>query len=380
MMIATLLLFAVPSILGTPLPAPDALDPARMGKIRCIRPDTQARTCATMVRYSVHADGRFDAVVTGVVSTEPVIVMEYQTSGQIEDGAVCSTVRPVDFTSGKLTKEGAPLAPAVETSVRQRLMLALQPARRQEALLPRPPRWRRPGFRRHHRRPGARRDEPARNLGLARRRLGSGDVIGTAAVQAAAAALASSDCFEPSAPLSPSGPPPWAMSGRPPPPCPPSAATAALTRSTALTLPPARSVTPTATEARPSLTATRAATPEPIRALASSTAPRSSLGSSPSITWPIKLIPADLLRARRCGRTAAAHGQRLLRIGQFALEPAAFLDQRCHARGHFVRRRLERGSSFLQPLVAGVEPHARASPVSASMRRTPEETALSRRS
>ncbi|MDQ0250898.1 hypothetical protein J2W22_002962 [Sphingomonas kyeonggiensis] len=124
-MIATLLLLATAA--PAPLPAPDLLDPARAGKIRCINPDSRARTCATMVRYTVHADGRFDAVITGVVSTEPTILIEYQTPGQIEDGAVCSTVRPIDFTSGKLTKDGAALAPAVETSVRQRLMLALQP-------------------------------------------------------------------------------------------------------------------------------------------------------------------------------------------------------------------------------------------------------------
>lgn len=122
-MLTSLLLLAATS----PLPAADALDPARMGKIRCVRPDSQARTCATMVRYTVHADGSFDAVITGVVSTEPTIVLEYQTSGQLEDGAVCSMVRPIDFTSGKLSKDGASLAPALETSVRQRVMLALQP-------------------------------------------------------------------------------------------------------------------------------------------------------------------------------------------------------------------------------------------------------------
>ena len=123
-MIATLLLLAAAA---APMPGPDALDPARAGKIRCIGPDAHARTCATMVRYTVHEDGRFEAVITGVVSTEPTILLEYQASGRIEDGAVCSTVRPVDFTSGRLSKDGAPLAPAVESSVRERLMLALQP-------------------------------------------------------------------------------------------------------------------------------------------------------------------------------------------------------------------------------------------------------------
>src|SRR3546814_18414278 len=74
------------------------------------------------------------------------------------------------------------------------------------------------------------------------------------------------------------------MSCRPPPPCPPSAATAVLTRSTALWLPILSSVTPTATEARPSLTATSIATPLPTCFFSPSTVPRNSLGSSPSTT------------------------------------------------------------------------------------------------
>lgn len=122
-MITALLLLAA----AAPAPSPDLLDPARAGKIRCIGPDMRARTCTTMVRYSVQDDGRFDAVVTGVVSTEPLILIEYRTSGQIEEGAVCSVVRPADFTAGKLSKDGAPLAAGVESSIRQRLMVALQP-------------------------------------------------------------------------------------------------------------------------------------------------------------------------------------------------------------------------------------------------------------
>lgn len=124
-MIVTLLLLATAA--PQPAPAPDLLDPARIGKIRCIGPDTRQRTCTTMVRYTVHEDGRFEAAITGVVSTEPTILLEYHADGRIEDGAACSTVRPIDFSSGKLTKDGAPLATAVESSVRQRLMLALQP-------------------------------------------------------------------------------------------------------------------------------------------------------------------------------------------------------------------------------------------------------------
>ena len=86
----------------------------------------------------------------------------------------------------------------------------------------------------------------------------------------------------------PSGPPPCAMSGRPPPPLPPSFSTPTRTRSTELKRSVRSSVTPAAIEARPSVTAITAEMPLPMRFLFSSTNPRNSLGSSPSITCPIK--------------------------------------------------------------------------------------------
>ncbi len=117
-------------LLALAAPAPqdaDPLAPARQGKLRCIAPDVRAHSCGTIVQYTVQPDGRYDAVVRGVVQTEPLIAIEYKLAGQVEDGAVCATVRPADFTAGKLSKDGAPLVPAVESQIRQQLMLALQP-------------------------------------------------------------------------------------------------------------------------------------------------------------------------------------------------------------------------------------------------------------
>src|SRR3954467_3528907 len=65
--------------------------------------------------------------------------------------------------------------------------------------------------------------------------------------------------------LAPSGPPACAMSGRPPPPLPPSASEARRTRLTALKREVRSAVTPTTTPALPSsVTPTIATTPEPI--------------------------------------------------------------------------------------------------------------------
>src|SRR6185312_6041017 len=82
---------------------------------------------------------------------------------------------------------------------------------------------------------------------------------------AASIALSASSAFDPS------GPPACAMSGRPPPPLPPSASAPLRTRSTALTRPIKSLVTPTTTPALPSsATATIATTPEPTCFLPSS--------------------------------------------------------------------------------------------------------------
>lgn len=106
---------------------PDPLAPAKAGRIRCIDPDRGARTCGTIVRYTLRGDGAFDALVTGVVNRDPLIVIEYSTFGQVRDGAVCSRIRPADFNAGKLTSSGTALSPALETSTRLKLMEALQP-------------------------------------------------------------------------------------------------------------------------------------------------------------------------------------------------------------------------------------------------------------
>jgi hypothetical protein len=105
----------------------DPLAPAKAGRIRCIDPDRSARTCGTIVRYTLRGDGAFDALVTGVVNRDPVIVLEYSTFGQVRDGMVCSRIRPADFNSGKLTSNGTALSPALETNTRMKLMEALQP-------------------------------------------------------------------------------------------------------------------------------------------------------------------------------------------------------------------------------------------------------------
>lgn len=106
---------------------PDPLAPAKAGRIRCINPDRANRSCSTIVHYTLRGDGAFDALVTGVVNRDPLIVLEYSTFGQVRDGAVCNRVRPADFNTGKLTSNGTALSPALEANTRLKLQETLQP-------------------------------------------------------------------------------------------------------------------------------------------------------------------------------------------------------------------------------------------------------------
>ena len=126
-----------------------------------------------------------------------------------------------------------------------------------------------------------------------------------------------------------SGPPAWAMSGRPPPPLPPRASAASRTRSTALMRAVRSSVTPTTIEALPSAAATKATTPEPICALAPSARLLRSLGDTPSTSAQHRLDAGDGLGAViAAGFGGTGQRQRLLGFGQFAFQPAAFVGQR----------------------------------------------------
>lgn len=105
----------------------DPLAQARDGRMQCVAPDSARRTCRSLVRYTLRGDSEFDALVSGLVSTEPVAILEYRTSGTVQDGAICSVIRPIDLRDGRITKDGAPLAPAIEAQVRARVMNAAQP-------------------------------------------------------------------------------------------------------------------------------------------------------------------------------------------------------------------------------------------------------------
>jgi hypothetical protein len=118
-MLALLILLAAPQ-------AADPLAPARAGNLRCIEPDAVHKNCRSIIRYTVHDDGSFDATVTGFVGNDGATIIVYQTSGTIEGEAVCSVIRPYDVLHGSLYRDGKLLAERDAGPVLDQIRIQLQ--------------------------------------------------------------------------------------------------------------------------------------------------------------------------------------------------------------------------------------------------------------
>ena len=121
-----------------------------------------------------------------------------------------------------------------------------------------------------------------------------------------------------------------------------------------------------------------ATTPEPTRCLASSTRPRSSLGSMPSSTWPMKPWPPT------CSGPAASALPPPPSASAFFASASSRSSRRRSSTSAATRAGTSSGEALsaaaasLSRSSRSVSQSRAASPVSASIRRTPEATALSR--
>jgi hypothetical protein len=105
--------------------AADPLAPARAGKIECIGPNTEKKTCIGTAVYRPHADGSFDATVTAVVAPAPLITMETRTSGKAENGALCGVIHKSDYEAATFRIGGEPAPDAMATAIRGQVVGAV---------------------------------------------------------------------------------------------------------------------------------------------------------------------------------------------------------------------------------------------------------------
>ncbi|GAA0621807.1 hypothetical protein GCM10009422_17050 [Brevundimonas kwangchunensis] len=75
----------------------DPLAPAREGKLMCVSPNTEAKTCSGLVTYSFEADGAIVTEARTAVSAAPPIVLLTRTPMHMRGALECS--RTDDFAS-----------------------------------------------------------------------------------------------------------------------------------------------------------------------------------------------------------------------------------------------------------------------------------------
>ena len=122
MLISLLLLAAA----ATPAQT-DPLAPARAGKIQCVGPNQEKKTCLAFGRYQVGADGSYQSTVTVLVNPSPAITMETRAKGKVENGQVCGIIRKEDYAASTFTMNGAPMDTAMADGIRAQLLAAVAP-------------------------------------------------------------------------------------------------------------------------------------------------------------------------------------------------------------------------------------------------------------
>ena len=103
----------------------DPLAPAREGKLQCIVPNTEKKTCMGLATYTMRADGSYDSVTTTALAPTPLITMETRISGKIENGQVCNTIRTADLTGSDFKMDGAPMDPAMAEGIKAQIVAAV---------------------------------------------------------------------------------------------------------------------------------------------------------------------------------------------------------------------------------------------------------------
>jgi hypothetical protein len=105
--------------------AADPLAPAREGKIQCIGPNKEKKTCMGTVTYVVRPDGSYDSTVTAMVAPQPLITMQTKTSGKVENGLVCGVVRKSEYEAATFQMDGKPAEQAMSDAIRAQVLGAV---------------------------------------------------------------------------------------------------------------------------------------------------------------------------------------------------------------------------------------------------------------
>jgi len=115
------------ALLAPTQPVPDPLAFAREGKVQCVSPDREKKTCLAIAAYKPGAGNSFESTVTVLVNLAPLITMATHTTGTIETGGMCNTIRAEDYAASVFTMNGAPMDESMAASIRPQVTAAIAP-------------------------------------------------------------------------------------------------------------------------------------------------------------------------------------------------------------------------------------------------------------
>lgn len=104
-----------------PLQTEDPLAPARSGHLQCHAPDTRAKTCAAVARYSF-SGGTIRNQAEVLLNPYPLITMHDQSPVEVRDGAVCGPIGGLE--DAVFTIDGQQADPEVAERIRTQVTAA----------------------------------------------------------------------------------------------------------------------------------------------------------------------------------------------------------------------------------------------------------------
>lgn len=110
----------------------DILVQVKAGKMLCSNPDPASKTCSTIDRLAVRADGvLLDSGETLLVPNQP-ITLETTSIVHIKAGAMCGVIDMADFQKGIVRANGTAVPPERNAMVLAKLSQVFQPLAGQE--------------------------------------------------------------------------------------------------------------------------------------------------------------------------------------------------------------------------------------------------------
>lgn len=120
-MLALILALAAPASSET-----DMLAQFKTGKVLCTNPDTATKTCSTIDRLTVRADGVLLSSGEVLVAPDKPFTLETTSVVHMEAGAMCGVIEMADLQKGIVRVNGVPLPPDRNALVLEKLSKALQ--------------------------------------------------------------------------------------------------------------------------------------------------------------------------------------------------------------------------------------------------------------